>query len=86
MKKEINRILNFWFEDCSSKDWFKKDKYFDNQIKNNFGDQIEEAVLGYYNYWTKSLDSSLALIILTDQFTSVSSEEHLGPFQATLLH
>ena len=86
MKKEINRILNFWFEDCSSKDWFKKDKYFDNQIKNNFGDQIEEAVLGYYNYWTKSLDSSLALIILTDQFNSVSSEEHLGPFQATLLH
>ena len=86
MKKEINRILNFWFEDCNSKDWFKKDKYFDNQIKNNIGDQIEEAVLGYYNYWTKSLDSSLALIILTDQFTSVSSEEHLGPFQATLLH
>ena len=69
MKKEINRILNFWFKDCNSKDWFKKDKYFDNQIKNNFGDQIEEAVLGYYNYWTKYLDSSLALIILTDQFT-----------------
>ena len=42
MKKEINRILNFWFEDINSKDWLKKDKYFDNQIKNNFGDQIEE--------------------------------------------
>ena len=69
MKKETNRILNFWFEDCNSKDWFKKDKYFDNQIKINFGDQIEEAELGYYNYWTKSSDSSLALIILTDQFT-----------------
>ena len=69
MKKEINRILNFWFKDCNSKDWFKKDECFDNQIKNNFGEQIEEAVLGYYNHWAKSLESSLALIILTDQFT-----------------
>ena len=66
MEKEINRILNFWFEDCNSKDWFKKDKYFENHIKNNFGDQIEDAMLGYYNHCAKSLDSSLALIILTD--------------------
>ncbi len=69
MKRELNRILNFWFEDFNSKDWFKKDEYFDNHIKNIFGDQIEEAMLGYYNHWTKSLESSLALIILTDQFT-----------------
>ena len=69
MKNEIKRIINFWFEDCNPKDWFKKDKYFDNQIKNNFGDQIKDAVLGYNNDWQKSLESSLALIILTDQFT-----------------
>ena len=69
MKKEITGILNFWFKECNSKDWFKKDECFDNQIKNNFGEQIEEAGLGYYNHWSKSLESSLALIILTDQFT-----------------
>ena len=69
MKNKINRILNFWFEDCNSKDWFKKDKHFDNQIKKNFGNQIEDAVLGYNNDWQKSLKSALALIILTDQFT-----------------
>ena len=69
MKKEINRILNFWFKECNSKDWFKKNGCFDKQIKNNFGEQIEQAVLGYYNHWAKSLESSLALIILTDQFT-----------------
>ena len=65
----MNRILNFWFKECNSKDWFKKDECFDNQIKINFGEQIEQAVLGYYNHWAKSLESSLALIILTDQFT-----------------
>ena len=69
MKKNINKVLNFWFEDCSSKDWFKKDKYFDNQIKNDFGSLIKDALLGYNNDWQKSLESSLALTILTDQFT-----------------
>ena len=69
MKKKIDRVLNFWFEDCNPKDWFKKDKYFDYQIKKNFGNLIEDAVLGYLNDWQRSLDGSLALIILTDQFT-----------------
>ena len=69
MKKKIDRVLNFWFEDCNPKDWFKKDKYFDYQIKKNFGNLIEDAVLGYLNDWQRSLNGSLALIILTDQFT-----------------
>ena len=69
MQKEKKRVLDFWFEDCYPKDWFKKDKYFDNQIKNSFSDLIEDAILGYINDWQKSLEGSLALIILTDQFT-----------------
>ena len=69
MEKQITRIINFWFNDCEPKDWFKKDKYFDSTVKNNFGDLVETALLGYINSWRKSLDGSLALIILTDQFT-----------------
>ena len=37
--------------------------------KNNFGDHLKDALFGYLNNWRKSLDGSLALIILTDQFT-----------------
>ena len=69
MQKQIERILDFWFEDCDRKDWFKKDEYFDNQIKNSFSDLIEDALLRYFNHWQKSLEGSLALILLTDQFT-----------------
>ena len=69
MHKKIVRILDFWFEDCDPRDWFKKDEYFDNQIKNRFSYLIENAIHGYINDWQKSLESSLALIILTDQFT-----------------
>ena len=69
MQNPINKVLSFWFEDCSSKDWFKKDKYFDKQIKKQFIGLIKDALHGYNNDWKKSLESSLALIILTDQFT-----------------
>ena len=69
MKTHITRVLNFWFKDCEPKDWFKKDEYFDNEVKNNFGDLVEDALFGYLNNWRKSLDGSLGLIILTDQFT-----------------
>ena len=67
--KKINKVLNFWFHDSDPKDWFKKDKDFDKHIKNQFVDLIKDAVLGYNNDWKRSLEGSLALIILTDQFT-----------------
>ena len=69
MKTRITSVLNFCFKDCEPKDWFKKDYHFDNEVKNNFGDLEEDALLGYLNYWRKSFDGSLAFIILTDQFT-----------------
>ena len=69
MQEKIEGILDFWFESCGPKDWFKKDKYFDDQIKSSFSDLIKDAVFGYINDWQKSLEGSLALIILTDQFT-----------------
>ena len=36
MKPLTIRVLNFWFKDCAPKDWFKKDEYFDSEVKNNF--------------------------------------------------
>ena len=53
--KKIEGILDFWFEYCGPKDWFKKDKYFDKQIKNQFIDLIKDALHGYNNDWKKSL-------------------------------
>ena len=69
MEKQIVSVLNFWFNSCEPKDWFKKDKYFDSEVKNKFGDLVENALSGYVNNWRKNLDGCLAFIILTDQFT-----------------
>ena len=52
--------------DCVSTACKKKDEYFDNEVKNNFGDHLKDALFGYPNNWRKSLDSSLALLILND--------------------
>ena len=69
MKPQITRVLNFWLKYCEPKDQFKNDEYFDNEVKNNFGDLVENALFGYLNNWRKYLDGTLAPIILTDQFT-----------------
>ena len=69
MEKQINSVLNFWFKSCEPKDWFKKDEYFDSEVKNNFGDLVEDALFGYLNSWHRTLDGCIAFIILTDQFT-----------------
>ena len=49
MKTQITRVLNFWFKDCEPKDWFKTDEYFDNEVKSNFGDLVEDALFGHLN-------------------------------------
>ena len=47
MQNPINNVLTFWFKDCNLKYWFKKDKYFDKQVKDQFIDLIKDALLGY---------------------------------------
>lgn len=69
MEKQITSVLNFWFKSCEPKDWFKKDENFDSEVKNNFGDLVEDALFGYLNSWHRTLDGCIAFIILTDQFT-----------------
>ena len=46
-----------------------KDEYFDSEVKNKFGDLVEDALFGYLNNWHRTLDGCIAFIILTDQFT-----------------
>ena len=69
MEKRITSVLNFLFKSCEPKDWFKKDKYFDSEVKNNFGNLVEDALFEYLNSWHRTLDGCVAFITLTDQFT-----------------
>ena len=68
MQKRAQEILNFWFKEISPEKWFKKDKIFDDLIKENFLKDYELASKNEYDEWQDSPLESLALVLLFDQF------------------
>ena len=66
---KYQEILNFWFEESSSKDHWAKNNEYDQKIRERFLDDVEKAIQNEYDEWQDEAKSSLALIILLDQFS-----------------
>lgn len=65
----IDEVLSFWFEELSSKDWFKKDENLDQMIKKRFKDlHLKASLCELYSY-RKSSKGRLAEVIILDQFS-----------------
>lgn len=69
-------VLDFWFgapgsaeHDTSRPLWFKRSAATDAQIRERFGATVETALAGGLDAWAQEPRSTLALIILLDQFT-----------------
>ena len=62
-------VLSFWFEETTSKQWFKKNDDFDEIIRLKFEPTVTAALEKQLSKWTNTADGCLALIILLDQFT-----------------
>lgn len=69
-------VLDFWFGSDDEppgperqKRWFIKDEQFDERIRQNFGEALEQAIRGDYDEWAQTARGRLALIILLDQFS-----------------
>ncbi len=67
--KTSKDVLSFWFEETTSKHWFKKDDKFDGIIRLRFEPTVTAALNEEINEWANSAEGCLALIILVDQFT-----------------
>lgn len=65
-------ILNFWFVESESKDWFKKSDAFDAEIRERFEpvaiDLAANLRARSLHPWEVMPESALALIIALDQF------------------
>jgi uncharacterized protein (DUF924 family) len=61
-------VLEFWFSEQSRPLWFEKNAGFDEEIRNRFGANVSAACIGDLDYWVRAVDSSLALVLLLDQF------------------
>ena len=73
---EADAVLDFWFGAPGSseygsarKAWFSKDGAFDAAIRERFGALVERALRGELDAWGDEPRSSLAQILLLDQFT-----------------
>ncbi len=69
-------VLDFWFgsddqppDSERQKRWFIKDEQFDQRIRQNFGEALEQAIRGEYDEWSQTARGRLALIVLLDQFS-----------------
>ena len=62
-------VLAFWFAPETQKNWFAKSEAFDLEIKNQFGQTLEQAAQAELWTWRESIQGRLAEIIVLDQFS-----------------
>ena len=67
MKKED--VLNFWFEELTPEDWFKKSDELDQTITTRFSELLEKASQGELFSWRSTAEGRVAEIIVLDQFS-----------------
>ena len=67
--ENAKNILDFWFKESLPEELFRQKDCFDKKIKNRFFNDYEKAIINEYDDWQDKPKSSLALIILLDQFS-----------------
>jgi uncharacterized protein (DUF924 family) len=61
-------VLNFWFNNTSPSQWFRKDPDFDALLRERFLGLTRQAIAGELGPWSETPQSGLALVLLLDQF------------------
>lgn len=62
-------VLDFWFKEISSKQWFASSAEFDELIKSRFERLHQQAALGETSDWRVRPEGRLAEILVLDQFS-----------------
>ena len=65
----FNDILTFWFHEIEPKQWWKKDKKFDDLLRCRFLNIHSLAIKSQLTSWQTSEKGRLAEIIVIDQFS-----------------
>jgi uncharacterized protein (DUF924 family) len=74
---EADAVLEFWLGDCDDPDnvkrrgklWFASTPEQDREVRERFEGLHERATRGELDHWTAAPRSTLALVVLLDQFT-----------------
>ena len=63
------RILEFWFDEITPAQWWKKATAFDRMVAERFGDLHTQAARGELFEWRGTAAGRLAEVIVLDQFS-----------------
>lgn len=66
---DYREVIKFWFEEVKPEQYWIKDENFDNLIRSKFGKLHELATQDELRSWRDQPESSLAEIIILDQFS-----------------
>ncbi|GEN27455.1 membrane protein [Halovibrio variabilis] len=69
MPSDVQAILDFWFEELTPAQWFKKDPEMDRTILQRFGELHAQAAQCECYAWRSTAQGRLAEIIVLDQFS-----------------
>jgi len=62
-------VLDFWFEELTPQQWYKKDLELDQIISERFGATLNACGKGELSGWRAALSGHLAEVIVLDQFS-----------------
>ena len=65
---QADAILTFWFRDCRAIQWFRGGPRMDHEIRDRFGETVQQAIDGDCQHWHRHPQTALALVLLLDQF------------------
>ena len=64
--KSSSNVLDFWFREILSEQWYKKDPAFDETIRDRFEPTVTAALASRLDSWANNADGGLALILLLE--------------------
>jgi uncharacterized protein (DUF924 family) len=79
MKQEV---LHFWFEETAPAQWFQKNPFFDDVIRERFGVTYDMARDGLCSAWQDTPEGALALCVVLDQFPRNMFRDSARAFEA----
>ncbi len=62
-------ILNFWFQELTPDQWWKKDSTLDDHIRKNYSSLHQQATKGELWEWRTTAEGRLTEILILDQFS-----------------
>ena len=69
MPQDARTVFQFWCEELTPSQWFKKDSVLDQAIGARFGHLLEQAKYGELWAWRDTPEGRLAEVIVLDQFS-----------------